>query len=159
MAGEAERFRDEGKKKRALVEVRNRAEALIHSTERSLQELDAKVAAGDKKRIETAIAKLKKAMASDCVDTIDAKMTSLRQVAMRLGEGLDNAQGSLTGGGDAGSSDRVEVFEPTESLKESAVQTTKKRRQVGATQSSETTPKKKRRSKKAEIARGKDQEG
>jgi molecular chaperone DnaK len=159
MTEEAERFRDEGKRKRELVEAINRAEVLIHSTERSLQEPGAKVAAGDKKRIVTAIAKLTKAMASDCVDTINAKMTSLGQVAMRLGEGPDDAQGSLTGGGDAASCDRVEVFEPKESPKESAVQTTKKRRQVGATQSSETTPKKKRRSKKAEIARGKDQEG
>ena len=117
MTEEAERFRDEGKRKRELVEAINRAEVLIHSTERSLQEPGAKVAAGDKKRIVTAIAKLTKAMASDCVDTINAKMTSLGQVAMRLGEGPDDAQGSLTGGGDAASCDRVEVFEPKEFLK------------------------------------------
>ena len=58
MTEEAERFKDEDKKKRELVEARNGADALIHSTEKSMKELGEKVAAGDKTRIETAIGEL-----------------------------------------------------------------------------------------------------
>ena len=58
MTEEAERFKDEDKKKRELVEARNGADAMIHSTEKSLKELGEKVAAGDKTRIETAIGEL-----------------------------------------------------------------------------------------------------
>ena len=50
MIEEAERFKDEDKKKRELVEARNGADALIHSTEKSMKELGEKVAAGDKSR-------------------------------------------------------------------------------------------------------------
>ena len=79
MTEEADRFKDEDKKKRELVEAKNGADAMIHSTEKSLKELGEKVAAGDKSRIETAIAELKEAMKSDNVDTIKAKTTALAQ--------------------------------------------------------------------------------
>jgi molecular chaperone DnaK len=100
MTEEADRFKDEDKKKRELVETRNGADAMIHSTEKSVKELGEKVAAGDKSRIEAAIAELKEAMTSDNVDTIKAKTTALAQAAMKLGEALYGAQ--PPGGGDAG---------------------------------------------------------
>ena len=100
MTEEADRFKDEDKKKRELVETRNGADAMIHSTEKSVKELGEKVAAGDKSRIEAAIAELKEAMTSDNVDTIKAKTTALAQAAMKLGEALYGAQPA--GGGDAG---------------------------------------------------------
>ncbi len=100
MTEEADRFKDEDKKKRELVETRNGADAMIHSTEKSVKELGEKVAAGDKSKIEAAIAELKEAMTSDNVDTIKAKTTALAQAAMKLGEALYGAQPA--GGGDAG---------------------------------------------------------
>ena len=69
----AERFKDEDKKKREVVEARNGADALIHSTEKSVKELGDKVAAGDKTAIEDAIAALKTAMSADNADEIKAK--------------------------------------------------------------------------------------
>jgi molecular chaperone DnaK len=99
MTEEADRFKDEDKKKRELVETRNGADAMIHSTEKSVKELGEKVAAGDKSKIEAAIAELKEAMTSDNVDTIKAKTTALAQAAMKLGEALYGAQPA---GGDAG---------------------------------------------------------
>ena len=100
MTEEAERFKDEDKKKRELVEARNGADALIHSTEKSLKELGEKVAAGDKTRIETAIGELREAVKGDNVETIKAKSTALQQASMKLGEALYGAQ--QAGGGDAG---------------------------------------------------------
>jgi molecular chaperone DnaK len=100
MTEEADRFKDEDKKKRELVEARNGADALIHSTEKSLKELGEKVAAGDKSRIETAVGELKDAVKGDNVETIKAKSSALAQASMKLGEALYGAQ--QAGAGDAG---------------------------------------------------------
>jgi molecular chaperone DnaK len=100
MTEEADRFKDEDKKKRELVEAKNGADALIHSTEKSLKELGEKVSAGDKSRIETAIAELKEAANGDNAETIKAKSSALAQASMKLGEALYGAQ--QAGGGDTG---------------------------------------------------------
>lgn len=101
MTEEAERFKDEDKKTRELVESKNGADAMIHSTEKSVKDLGEKVSAGDKSRIETAIAELREAMKSDDVETIKAKTTALTQAAMKLGEALYGTQ-QAPGGADAG---------------------------------------------------------
>jgi len=88
MMDEADRFKDEDKRKRELVEVRNGADALIHSTEKSVKDLGEKVSAGDKTAIETAIGELKEAIKSDAVEAIKAKSTALAQAAMKLGEAI-----------------------------------------------------------------------
>ncbi len=88
MMEEADRFKDEDKKKRDMVEAKNGAEAMIHSTEKSIKDLGDKVAAADKTRIEGAIAELKEAVKADDVDNIKAKTTALAQAAMKLGEAL-----------------------------------------------------------------------
>ncbi|HJZ44345.1 MAG TPA: molecular chaperone DnaK [Hyphomicrobiaceae bacterium] len=88
MMEEADRFKDEDKKKREVVEAKNGAEAMIHSTEKSVKDLGDKVAAADKTRIEGAIAELKEAVKSDDVDNIRAKTTALTQAAMKMGEAL-----------------------------------------------------------------------
>jgi molecular chaperone DnaK len=100
MTQEAERFKDEDKKKRELVETRNGADALIHSTEKSIKELGEKVAAADKTAIETSIAALKDAMKADNVDDIKAKSAALAQVAMKLGEALYGSQPGAAGESD-----------------------------------------------------------
>jgi molecular chaperone DnaK len=101
MTEEADRFKDEDKKKRELVEAKNGADAMIHSTEKSVKELGDKVSAGDKSRIEGAIAELKEAVKGENVDTIKTKTTALAQAAMKLGEALYGAQqaGAGTDGG------------------------------------------------------------
>ena len=110
MTQEAERFKDEDKKKRELVETRNNADALVHSTEKSLKELGEKVAATDKTAIETAIADLKTAIKSDDADDIKAKATALAQVALKLGESVYGNQppgaGEPSGEGGADSEQR-----------------------------------------------------
>ena len=100
MTEEAERFKDDDKKKRELVEAKNGADALIHSTEKSIKDLGEKVKAEDKTKIEAAIAELKEAITSDNVDSIKAKSSALAQASMKLGEALYGQPGA--GGGDAG---------------------------------------------------------
>src|SRR5471030_1599359 len=67
MVKDAETHAEEDKKKRALVEARNQAEALTNTTERTLKEAGDKVPASDKTALETAIAELRTAAAADDV--------------------------------------------------------------------------------------------
>ena len=102
MTEEADRFKEDDKKKRELVEVRNGADALIHSTEKSMKELADKVSAADKSTIEAAIADLKAAMNADNVEEVKAKTTALAQASLKLGEAV---YGSQAGGGGGGGED------------------------------------------------------
>jgi molecular chaperone DnaK len=99
MTEEAERFKEEDRKKRELIEARNNADALIHSTEKSLKETGEKLPAADKSAIETAVANLKTAAKSDDVGEIRAKLTALAQASLKLGEAV---YGGGQGGADAG---------------------------------------------------------
>ncbi len=88
MIKDAEAHADEDKKRRELVEAQNQAEALIHSTEKTLGEAGDKVAAADKTEVEAAIAELKTAAEGEDVDDIRAKSEALAQVSMKIGEAL-----------------------------------------------------------------------
>ena len=61
MVKDAESHAEDDKKRRELVETRNQAEALVHSTERMLKDFGDKVPAADKATVETALADLKAA--------------------------------------------------------------------------------------------------
>jgi molecular chaperone DnaK len=103
MTEEAERFKDEDKKTRELVEARNGADAMIHATEKSMKDLGDKVAAADKTRVESAISELREAIKSDDVEAIKAKTGALTQASMKLGEALyGNQPGAAPSGGEAG---------------------------------------------------------
>jgi molecular chaperone DnaK len=104
MTEEADRFKDEDKKKRELVEARNGADALIHQTEKSLKDVGDKVPAGDKSTIEAAISSLRESIKADNLEDIRSKTTALAQAAMKLGEAVYGGQpsGAGSGGGDAG---------------------------------------------------------
>jgi molecular chaperone DnaK len=101
MTEEADRFKEDDKRKRELVEARNNADALIHSTEKTVKELGDKVSAGDKSAIDGAIASLKAAAQGDDVSDINAKLSALGQASLKLGEAVYGGQAG-TGGGDPG---------------------------------------------------------
>jgi molecular chaperone DnaK len=97
MTEEADRFKDEDKKKRELVETKNGADAMIHATEKSLNDLGEKVAAADKSKIEGAIGELREALKSDDAEAIRAKTNALAQASMKLGEAIYGAQQGAEG--------------------------------------------------------------
>jgi molecular chaperone DnaK len=99
MVKEAEAHAAEDKKRRAVVEARNHAEALIHSTERTLKEHGEKLAAGDRQAIESAIADLRGALSGEDADAIKAKSDALAQASMKLGEAMYKGAGGPGGGG------------------------------------------------------------
>ena len=105
MVKEAEANAAEDKKRKELVEAKNHAEAMIHSTTKSMKEFGEKIAAADKSAIDAAIAELKSVMEGEDAAAITAKTNALAQVAMKLGEAMYKAQsGAGAGGadGDAG---------------------------------------------------------
>ena len=91
MVKDAEAHAAEDKKRRALVEAKNHAEALVHSTEKSLTEYGDKVSAADKSAIEAAIADLKSALEGEDVEAIKAQTNALAQASMKLGEAMYKA--------------------------------------------------------------------
>jgi molecular chaperone DnaK len=100
MVKEAESHAEEDKQRRELVEIRNQAEALVHSTERMLKEYGDKVPTGDKTTVEAAVADLKGAIQGEDRDAIKQKVDALAQASMKLGEAL--YQSSQTGAAGAG---------------------------------------------------------
>ncbi len=98
MVKEAEVHAATDKTKRELVEAKNQAEALIHSTEKTLVDLGDKVSDGDRKAIESALFELKTASGTDDSAKILAKADELAKAAMKLGEALYRQ----SGGADAG---------------------------------------------------------
>jgi molecular chaperone DnaK len=103
MVKDAETHATEDKKRRAFVEAKNQAEALVHQTEKSLKDYGDKVAAGDRTAIENALSDLKEALKGDDATAIQAKAQALAQASMKLGEAMYAAQQQGGGpGGDSG---------------------------------------------------------
>ncbi|TIR23022.1 MAG: molecular chaperone DnaK [Mesorhizobium sp.] len=91
MVKDAEANADADKKRRALVEARNQAEALVHSSEKSLKDYGDKVSDADRTAISDAIAALKTAAEGDDPADIEAKSQSLAEASMKLGQAMYEA--------------------------------------------------------------------
>jgi len=91
MVKDAEQHADEDKKKRELIEAKNKAESLVHTTEKSLKEHGDKISASEKEAIETAIKDVKDVMDGDDLDAINNKTESLMNASMKLGEAMYKA--------------------------------------------------------------------
>ncbi|MBZ9990013.1 molecular chaperone DnaK [Mesorhizobium sp. BH1-1-5] len=91
MVKDAEANADADKKRRALVEARNQAEALVHSSEKSLKDYGDKVSEADRTAISDAIAALKAAAEGDDPADIEAKSQSLAEASMKLGQAMYEA--------------------------------------------------------------------
>ena len=103
MVKDAEAHAAEDKRQKELVEARNHAEALIHTTERTLSEHGAKVGAGEKQAIEQAISELKSVTSGEDAEAIRQKTQALAQASMKLGEAMyRQADSGATGAGAPG---------------------------------------------------------
>ncbi|MFC3326737.1 molecular chaperone DnaK [Mesorhizobium cantuariense] len=91
MVKDAEANAETDKKRRALVEARNQAEALVHSSEKSLKEYGDKVSEAERTAISDAIAALKTATEGDDAADIEAKSQVLAEASMKLGQAMYEA--------------------------------------------------------------------
>ncbi len=90
MVKDAEANADADKERREGVETKNRAEALVHSAEKNLEEYGDKITSEDKDAIENAIVNLKDALEKDdaTAEDINTASTALAQASMKLGEAM-----------------------------------------------------------------------
>jgi molecular chaperone DnaK len=100
MVREAEEHAEEDHKLKEGVEARNEADSLVYATDKSLKDYGDKVSAGDKQKIEAAIADLKGVMTSGNPETIKAKTEALKQASYKLAEEVyKQAQAGAAGSG------------------------------------------------------------
>ena len=105
MAQDAESHAADDTKKRDEVEARNRADAMIYSTENTLKEHRAKISEEEAKKIEAAIEETKQAVQSSDAARINQAVDQLTQASHKLAEAMykataDGQDGA--GGADAG---------------------------------------------------------
>ncbi len=96
MVKDAEENAEADKERRELVEAKNHAESLIHSTEKSMKEHGDKVDPTTIEVIEMSIKLLKEALEGDDADKIKARAQDVTEAAMKLGEAIYKAQSDET---------------------------------------------------------------
>lgn len=104
MVQEAEANAESDKQRRESVEVRNQAEALIHTTENTLKENEDKISDEDKAGVTAAVDALKSALEGEDIDDIRQKTEALAQASMKLGEQMYKAGAEGAGTEAAGES-------------------------------------------------------
>ena len=112
MVKDAEAHAEEDKKRKAAVEAKNHAEALVHSTEKALSEHGSKVGDAERRAIENGLADLKEALKGTDAEAITAKANTLAQASMKLGEAMYKQSGDQQqpggGGSDGGATEGQE---------------------------------------------------
>lgn len=98
MVKDAEANAESDKKRRELVDAKNHADSMIHSTEKSVKEHGDKISADEKQKIESDIASLRQALEGEDKSAIDTALEALTQSAMKLGEAVYKAEQAKTAG-------------------------------------------------------------
>ncbi len=86
MVKDSEAHSEEDKKKRALVEARNKADQVVYTTEKTLRDYGDKVSGDEKKNIEEKIEKVKEAMKGENADQINKSIDELMQASHKIAE-------------------------------------------------------------------------
>ena len=113
MKKDAEMHAEEDRKFHELVEVRNQADALLHATRKSLEELGEKVDGAERANIESLMKELEEAMKGDNKEVIETKSKALAEASGKLAEKMYQGQeggaqpgaGAAPGGEQAAASD------------------------------------------------------
>jgi molecular chaperone DnaK len=92
MVREAEANAESDKKRRAFIEAKNSADAMIHSTEKTIKENEGKFPGADKDEAEAAIVALRTAMEGTDIEALNAASERLTTVSMKIGEAVYKAQ-------------------------------------------------------------------
>ncbi|KAG6535475.1 hypothetical protein ZIOFF_000475 [Zingiber officinale] len=104
MVNEAEKFAKEDKEKRDVIDTKNQSESVIYQTEKQLKDLEDKVPAAVKEKVDAKLKDLKDAVANESTQGMKDAMAALNQEVMQLGQSLYNQPGA-TGAGPAPGAD------------------------------------------------------
>ena len=101
MRKDAETHADEDRRRKELIEVRNSADSLTYSAEKTLKDLGDKVPADLKKQVEDKVAKVREVMGNDDADVTRTAVDELNQVLQQVGTAAYQQAGSAAGAPDA----------------------------------------------------------
>ena len=108
MIKDAEAHAEEDRKFQQVVSARNQADALVHTTRKSVAELGDKISDGERKEIEEALAAVETAMAGEDVGAIEDKTQRLAELSGKMAQkaqSADSAGGPGASGADAAARD------------------------------------------------------
>jgi len=103
MVRDAEAHAEEDKRFRELVETRNKADALIHAVEKSLQSLGDKVDATERAKVESAVSDLRTALKGEDRNVIEKKSETLAQASAGIAQRAQAADAGGAAAAEAGS--------------------------------------------------------
>ncbi len=86
MTKQAEMHAEEDAKKKEMVDVKNSADALVFTAEKSLKDMGDKVKDEDRKAVEEKIKSVRESMTKDDRDDIDSKTKELSEALQKIGE-------------------------------------------------------------------------
>lgn len=86
MVKDAEKYAEEDKKRKELAEIKNQADTLSYTTEKSLKDYGDKISADEKKNIEDKLSVLKEAQKTDDKNKIQQAMDDLTKASHKLAE-------------------------------------------------------------------------
>ncbi|MBI5044245.1 MAG: Hsp70 family protein, partial [Nitrospirae bacterium] len=116
MVKESEMHSDEDKKKKQLAEVRNEADTLVYSVEKSLAEFGDKILPDEKVKIQEAMENTRKALAGNDIDAIKNAVALLSSSSHKLAEEMykktaSPQQGAAGAGAESGGKKEEKVVE------------------------------------------------
>lgn len=108
MISDAEAHAEEDRKRREQIELRNQADTLVYTTDKTLKEHGEKVDEATRAQIEEAVTELKQALEGDDADAIKAKMEAVGAKSQELAQAIYAAsQASDEGDTTAGTAEDV----------------------------------------------------
>ena len=93
LVSEAEAHAQSDQNRRTLIDMRNKADGLIYSTERTLEEFAANIDPGDSEEIRKAVEKAKELCAGEDLDALRSAVDELSTVTYQMTEKLYAALG------------------------------------------------------------------
>ncbi|RKZ32974.1 molecular chaperone DnaK [bacterium] len=94
MVDEAKKFAEEDERRKQEVELKNRADQLVYSTEKQMKEMGDKIDSSDRGELESIIADLKTALKNDDISAIKTHMEQLQQSWHKIAQKLYQTHGT-----------------------------------------------------------------
>ena len=122
MVKDAEAHAEEDKRKKEMIEVKNKADSLVYATQKSLKDFGDKISEDEKKEIEEAIEKTKKAIEGDSKEEIEKAMEELARKSHKLAEEAYKKAQAEGGGAQGESATQSEGTKEEEDVVEAEVE-------------------------------------
>ena len=85
MLKESEKYKEEDKKRKESIEVKNNAESLVYSTEKMLNEYKDKIDKETQEKVEKEISELKELLKNDDIEKIKSKLEEIQKISQEIG--------------------------------------------------------------------------